>query len=171
MQQARPMLTPVLLALLRYMQRPQVNWLHTVNERVEGSRDISLSVAGFHAMQRGLDLSCALTAQVLSLPGGEGLISNLHFGEKLRDSSLVVVVQRDRECHELCPVRGVQVVALAATSVGWALRGGYMFPKVEVDGSGGRSPWTPADMTSALQSSMDGMSLAEGPRYPCIPSS
>ena len=145
-QQARPMLAPVLLQLVRYL-RGSTGALRTVKERVERSRDIALFVTAFHTAQRGLGLSHALAAQVLGFPGGEGLIFNFHFGKTLRESSLAVVVRRNRTCPELCPVRAVQEFAIVAKSMGWAPRGGYMFPQVETDGSKGTSPWNAHDMS------------------------
>lgn len=52
----------------------------------------------------------------------------------MRESSLAVVVKRDRSCHELCAVRAVQEFALVAKSVGWKPREGYLFPQVEPTG-------------------------------------
>ena len=64
-QQARPMLAPVLLQLVRYIMRSSAGDLRTMKERVERSRDIALFVTAFHAVQGGLGLSHALVAQVL----------------------------------------------------------------------------------------------------------
>lgn len=165
-QQARPMLAPVLLSLVRHM-RSSAGKLQTAKERVERIRDIALFVVAFCTVQRGLDLSYALAAQVLSLPGGAGLIFNFHFGKTLRDSSLAVVVRQDRECRELCPVRAVQEFGMVAKSMGWALRQGYMFPVVAPDGTRSGSPWAPADMKTALQTHMCAAGLDDG-RIRCI---
>lgn len=79
-QQERPMLTPVLPALIRYVRR-SAGQLRTVRARVERSRDIALFVTAFHKVQRCFGLSHALGAQVLSLPGGEGLVFVFRFGK------------------------------------------------------------------------------------------
>ena len=163
-QQARPMLAPMLLKLIRYM-RQSARQLETAKARVERSRDIALFVTAFHTVQRGFDLSCALAAQVLGMPKGEGLIFNFHFGKTLRASSLAVVARRDRACHELCPVRAVQEFALVVGSMRWPPRAGYMFPMVEADGSKSSSPWSPDKMSAALQSNMSRAGLAEGRNY------
>ena len=115
------------------------------------SRDIALFVTAFHTVQRGLGLSHALVAQVLSLPGDEGLIFNFHFGKTLRESSLAVVVRRDRGCPELCPVRAVQEFAIVAKSLGWEPCGGYMFSHVEADGSNSSLPWSAHELSTTLQ--------------------
>ena len=163
-QQARAMLSPVLLEVVRYLRR-SARQLTTVRARVERSRDIALFVTAFHTAQRGFDLSHALAAQVLSLPKGEGLIFNFHFGKTLRSSSHAVVARRDRDCNELCPVRAVQEFALVTKHAGWPPREGYLFPQVDPDGSRGSSPWTAHDMSSRLQAAVSAAGLADGRKY------
>ena len=168
-QQARPMLTPVLLTLIRYMRR-SAGQLRTVKKRVERSSDIALFVTAFHTVQRGLGLSHALAAQVLSLPRGEGLIFNFHFGKTLRESSLAVVVRRDRSCHELCAVRAVQEFALVADSMGWPPRGGYIFPQVGPNGSKVARRGTPTICRRPSSGSCPRRGSRGGATTPCTPS-
>ena len=162
--QARPMLAPLLTQLIRYMRRT-ANGLPTPSERVARRRDIALYVVAFHTAQRGFDLSCALTAQVLKLPDREGLIFNLHFGKSLRDSSHAIVVRRDRECPDLCPGRAIEEFVGVTKGMGWAPKEGYLFPEVNVDGSRGGNKLAAATMTANLQAVIKLAGLDEGRNY------
>ena len=162
--QARPMLAPLLTQIIRYMRRT-ANGLPTPSERVARRRDIALYVVAFHTAQRGFDLSCALTAQVLKLPDREGLIFNLHFGKSLRDSSHAIVVRRDRECPDLCPVRAIEEFVGVTKSMGWAPSEGYLFPEVNGDGSRGGNKLAAAAMTANLQAIIKRAGLDEGRNY------
>lgn len=79
------------------------------------------------------------------------MIFNFHFGKTIRSSSHAVVVRRDRQCTELCPLRAIQEFFIAAQSAGWNMREGYLFPEVNADGSRGSSQWSAARMTASLQ--------------------
>ena len=79
------------------------------------------------------------------------MIFNFHFGKTLRSSSHAVVVRRDRQCPELCPVRAMQEYFIVTKSVGWNMREGYLFPEVNADASRGSVQWPAARMTATLQ--------------------
>lgn len=55
-KQARPMLAPLLLRLVRHM-RKTARQLQTMGDRVARSRDVPAFVVAFHTMQRGFDFS------------------------------------------------------------------------------------------------------------------
>lgn len=81
--QARPMLTSVLIKLVCYMRRAED--FTTEGDRVIRRRNIAIYTVAFHTAQRGLDLSHALAAHALQLKE-KGLfsicISGRHLGKR-----------------------------------------------------------------------------------------
>ena len=135
--QARPLLAPVLTRLVAYM-RTSAPVLPTVGERLARMRDVALFIVAFHTMQRGFDLSCALASQVLRLPNGAGLIFNFHLRKTLRASSHSVVAKRDPS-SDICPVRAIGEFSMVARSVGWEMGTGYLFPEIALTALGQRA--------------------------------
>ena len=84
------------------------------------TRDIAVFRTAFHTMRRGLDLSHTLASRVMQLPYEKCLVFNFHFGTTLRSAAAdAVVVQRDRECPETCPIRAVREYKQAALAIDW----------------------------------------------------
>ena len=79
-------------------------------------------------------MSCTLGSQVLQLLDSAGTLYTFHFGKTLRKSVDSVVVLADRANHRICAFRGVRAYMSAASSLGWDLEQGHLFPEIGPDG-------------------------------------
>eukprot|EP00752_Nemacystus_decipiens_P007886 g7046.t1 len=122
----------------------------SVSERISTTRDIALFSLAFYTMRRGFDLSCTLGSQVLQLPESAGMIYNFQFGKTLRKSVDSVVVLADRANHRICAFRGVRAYMSAASSLGWDLEQGHLFPEIGPNGERLAHPVKPAKMKENL---------------------
>ena len=143
------MLANTLEQLLEHM-RVRAQLSPSVSERISITRDIALFSLAFYTMRRGFDLSCTLGSQVLQLPDSAGMIYNFQFGKTLRKSVDSVVVLADRDNHRLCAFRGVRAYLSAATSLGWDLEQGHLFPEIGQDGERLPHPVKPTKMRENL---------------------
>ena len=131
--------------------RTRAQLAESLSQRIEVTRDSALLSLAFYSMRRGCDLSPTLGSRVLRLPESAPLIFNFYFGKALIESVDSVVVLADRECSQICAVRGVTEYIAAAVAVGWELMAGYLFPMVDEDGGRGTVALTAPRMTAALQ--------------------
>eukprot|EP00752_Nemacystus_decipiens_P004288 g3917.t1 len=87
---------------------------------------------------------------VLQLPESAGMIYNSQFGKTLRKSVDSVVVLADRANHRICAFRGVRAYMSAASSLGWDLEQGHLFPEIGPNGDRLAHPVKPAKMRENL---------------------
>ena len=149
--QAVPMLAHTLESLLENMStRAQLS--QSVRERISITRDIALFSLACYTMRRGFDLSCTLGSQVLQLPHSAGMIYNFQFGKTLRKSADSVVGLAVAANHRTCAFRGVRAYLAAASSLGWDLEQGYLFPEIGPEGGRLLQPVKPAKTKENLVS-------------------
>ena len=119
-KQAPPLVASQLRRLVTDMRRRGAT-LPTLAERFAMVRDVAISCVAFHTMKRGFELSVAVAAQVMQMPGGKGFIFNFLFGKNIRETSQAVVVRRNTDCREFCAVAAMIEYRQAAASMQWAL--------------------------------------------------
>ena len=118
-RRAVPLLSDKLARVYADMQRVLDDPSLSPGLRFGTLRSRALLALSISSLKRGSELVDTRTANILSFPGGEGLVFNYTWGKTLRDgSSHVFGIRRDNARPEMCPVAHVTAYFDGALALG-----------------------------------------------------
>ena len=141
-KQAVPFFLPKLLLLARLWDRKMADPAVSPFALSILARDQAFFKTLFFSADRGSDLGCVKTAEIMRFPKDDGFLFNHVWGKTLRDGAYNVFGIRRHSNPQLCPVKAIETYVAVASELRITLSNGYLFRPTNHQGHTVNKPLT-----------------------------
>ena len=125
------------------------------------ARDQTFFKTLFFSADRGSDLGCVKTAEIMRFPK-DGFLFNHVWGKTLRDGAYNVFGIRRHSNPQLCPVKAIETYVAVASELRVTLSNGYLFRSTNHQGHIINKPLTSSSAEAPLKYYLKDTKIDEG---------
>lgn len=161
-KQAVPFFLPKLLLLARLWDRKMADPAVSPSALFILARDQAFFKTLFFSVDRGSDLGCVKTAEIMRFPKDDGFLFNHVWGKTLRDGAYNVFGIRRHSNPQLCPVKAIETYVAVASELRITLSNGYLFRPTNHQGHIVNKPLTSSSAEARLKYYLKDAKIDEG---------
>lgn len=161
-KQAVPLFLPKLLLLARLWDRKMAEPSVRASSLFTLARDQAFFKTLFFSADRGSDLGCVRTAEILRFPQDDGLLFNHIWGKTLRDGASNVFGIRRHPNPQVCPVRAIETYVAIASELRVNVANGYLFRPTNPQGHILNKPFVSSTAEGRLKTFLREAQIDEG---------
>ena len=161
-KQAVPFFLPKLLLLARLWDRKLADPAVSPSALFVLARDQAFFKTLFFSADRGSDLGCVKTAEIMRFPKDDGFLFNHVWGKTLRDGAHNVFGIRRHSNPQLCPVKAIETYVAVASELRITLSNGYLFRPTNHQGHIANKPLTSSSAEARLKYYLKDAKIEEG---------
>ncbi|CAH3157018.1 unnamed protein product [Porites lobata] len=161
-KQAVPFFLPKLLLLARLWDRKMADPAVSPSALFILARDQAFFKTLFFSADRGSDLGCVKTAEIMRFPKDDGFLFNHVWGKTLRDGAYNVFGIRRHSNPQLCPVKAIETYVAVTSELRITLSNGYLFRPTNHQGHIVNMPLTSSSAEARLKYYLKDAKIDEG---------
>ena len=161
-KQAVPFFLPKLLLLARLWDRKMTDPAVGPSALFVLARDQAFFKTLIFSVDRGSDLGCVKTAEIMRFPKDDGFLFNHVWGKTLRDGAYNVFGICRHSNPQLCPVRAIETYVAVATELRVTLSNSYLFHPTNHQGHIVNKPLTSSSAEARLKYYLKDAKIDEG---------
>ncbi|CAH3117867.1 unnamed protein product [Porites lobata] len=161
-KQAVPFFLPKLLLLARLWDRKMADPAVSPSALFILARDQAFFKTLFFSADRGSDLGCVKTAEIMRFAKDDGFLFNHVWGKTLRDGAYNVFGIRRHSNPQLCQVKAIETYVAVASELRITLSNGYLFRPTNHQGHIVNKPLTSSSAEARLKYYLKDAKIDEG---------